>query len=125
MTRPALSKRQVEALDYIRRHLTQHGYAPSLREIMGAMRITSPNGVVCHIRALAEKGYIKFDKSTARSLRLVEDGHVDIPTISADSSGVRVCCPDRVLSLEEAKALAAKLTEAIKHIEATRNAHGN
>jgi repressor LexA len=54
-----LTKRQGEVLDFMRRHIAKHGYCPSIREIGTHFGMTSPNGVICHLKALEQKGKLK------------------------------------------------------------------
>jgi SOS-response transcriptional repressor LexA len=65
-----LTERQAAALAAIADHVAVHGYAPTLRELMRALGIASPNGIVCHLKALVRKGYITRDGGMARSIRL-------------------------------------------------------
>lgn len=56
--RSPLTDRQRQVLDFVRRYRRRMGYGPSIREIGRALGIRSPNGVVCHLRVLARKGWI-------------------------------------------------------------------
>lgn len=68
-TRP--TKKQHEALDFIRHFITEHGYSPSYREIMTGCNYTSVATVALHVSNLIKRGHIvKRDKS-ARSLEVV------------------------------------------------------
>lgn len=51
--------RQAEMLAYIKGHIREHGLPPTTREIGLALGIRSPNGVMCHIKALIAKGCLK------------------------------------------------------------------
>ena len=44
--------------EFIRDKIRSRGYGPTVREIGTAFKIRSPNGVVCHLKALELKGYI-------------------------------------------------------------------
>lgn len=55
-----LTDRQQEILDFIRRHLEEHQKLPSVRELAIEFGIRSPNGVSCHLHALAAKGRIRW-----------------------------------------------------------------
>jgi repressor LexA len=52
-------------------HFAEHGYPPTIRDIGGAFGITSPNGVMCHLRAMAAKGYITRDEQLSRGIEVV------------------------------------------------------
>lgn len=66
-----LTRRQEQALDFIRDSISAHGYPPTLREIGAHMGIRSTNGVNDHLRALKRKGYIASDGMRSRTLRLI------------------------------------------------------
>ena len=59
---PNITTRQHEILDYIRDKIENRGFPPSIREIGSAFDIASPNGVMCHLKALEKKGYIERNK---------------------------------------------------------------
>ncbi len=59
---PALTSKQTKILDFIRKYIEQNGYPPAIRDIGNAFKIKSPNGVMCHLRALQKKGYIQRDE---------------------------------------------------------------
>lgn len=68
-----LTDRQRQMLRAIHDHAKRFGCYPTLRELMRAMGIKSPNGVMGHVHFLRRKGYIERHKGeiNARSLRLV------------------------------------------------------
>ena len=52
------TERQMEIYSFIRDKIHTRGYGPTVREIGAAFKIRSPNGVVCHLKALERKGMI-------------------------------------------------------------------
>ena len=65
---PELTTRQTEILAYIK----SRDICPSVRQIGREFGIGSPNGVMCHIRALRQKGYLREnDGHYARHLDVV------------------------------------------------------
>ena len=66
-----LTDRQREALDFISRYISSHGFPPTLREIGEAMSIRSTNGVNDHLKALEKKGYLEREDLKSRALRPV------------------------------------------------------
>ncbi|MEI6324666.1 MAG: hypothetical protein WCO91_04390, partial [Gemmataceae bacterium] len=50
--RELLTERQVTILEFIREKIDTRGYGPTVREIGKAFNIKSPNGVMCHLKAL-------------------------------------------------------------------------
>jgi repressor LexA len=59
---PPITQRQQEILEFIRMKIETRGFPPSIREIGTAFNIVSPNGVMCHLKALEKKGYIERNK---------------------------------------------------------------
>jgi repressor LexA len=67
-----LTDRQREIYDFIREKIESRGYGPTVREIGEAFKIKSPNGVMCHLKALEKKGLIKREGFQARAIQLVD-----------------------------------------------------
>ncbi len=66
-----LTERQREIYEFIREKIEARGYGPTVREIGKGFGIKSPNGVMCHLKALETKGIILRDKKHARAIQLV------------------------------------------------------
>jgi len=60
-----------------------HGYPPSLRQLMVVLGITSTNGVVCHLTALAAKGYIEHPRYSSASPGAAAARCVVVPELRA------------------------------------------
>lgn len=73
MSRP-LTDRQQKVYDFIRDKIVNRGYGPTVREIGEHLSIRSPNGVMCHLRALERKDMIKRDANKSRAIELMEQG---------------------------------------------------
>jgi len=68
-----LTEKQRAIYEFIRERIENRGYGPSIREICDAFSIKSPNGVMCHLKALVKKGMItRPDKPLARAIQLVD-----------------------------------------------------
>jgi len=67
-----LTERQREIYEFIRHKIENRGYGPTVREIGEAFDIKSPNGVMCHLKALEKKGLIKREEHAARAIQLVD-----------------------------------------------------
>lgn len=65
-----LTSRQKKIFNYIRQQIDKRGYGPTVREIADAFNIGSPNGVVGHLRALENKGYIVRKAKKSRTIEL-------------------------------------------------------
>jgi repressor LexA len=67
---PDLTARQRSILSMIHTHLSEHGYPPSVREIGDAVGLRSPSSVHAQLESLADKGYLRRDKTKPRALEL-------------------------------------------------------
>jgi len=65
--------RQMEINAFIRDKIHSRGYGPTVREIGLAFKIRSPNGVVCHLKALERKRLITRGKNMSRAIELVAE----------------------------------------------------
>ena len=66
-----LTPRQSEVIAFIRKHLAELGYPPTIRELADGLGIKSTNGVSEHLRSLEKKGYVARDAFHARGIRLL------------------------------------------------------
>jgi repressor LexA len=67
-----LTERQRKIYEFIRSKILGRGLPPTIREIGNAFGIDSPNGVMCHLRALEKKGLIHRDNKSARAIQLTD-----------------------------------------------------
>jgi len=68
-----LTERQREVYEFIRGKIRGRGYGPTVREIAAAFGIQSPNGVVCHLKALEKKGLITREPNMSRAIQLAAE----------------------------------------------------
>lgn len=68
-----LTRKQQQVYDFIRDMVAANGYPPAVRDIADHFGIKSPNGVMCHLKALSKKGYIKRTKEKARGIQLLQE----------------------------------------------------
>jgi len=69
-----LSPRQREILEFVNSHVDQHGYPPTVREIGGAVGLTSPSTVHAHLARLESAGLIRRDPTKPRALEVIDGG---------------------------------------------------
>lgn len=67
-----LTNQQQAVYNLIRDRIVSRGYGPTVREIGEYMNIKSPNGVMCHLRALERKGMIVRASNKSRGIELTE-----------------------------------------------------
>jgi repressor LexA len=63
---------------FIFEHTMREGFQPSMRELQLHFDLGSPNGTMCHMRALQKKGYIRLSNGLSRANRFLRcpDGSV-------------------------------------------------
>jgi repressor LexA len=95
-----LTDRQQSVLTFLREHIAQQGGAPTITEIAQAFGLASPNGVVKHLQALAEKGYIELTAHKARGIRLLgrrkAADTIELPLVGRVAAGLPILVGDHV-----------------------------
>jgi len=76
----SLTSRQREIYSFIRSKIQGRGYGPTVREIGLHFQIKSPNGVMCHLKALQKKGLIHREPNMSRAIQLLDDPATLQPT---------------------------------------------
>ena len=74
-----LTDRQREVYEFIRDKIRSRGYGPTVREIGLHFSISSPNGVMCHLKALEKKGLIEREANMSRAITLSTEPAVAPP----------------------------------------------
>lgn len=84
-----LTKRQKEVFEFIRDKIDNRGYGPTVREIGEHFGIRSPNGVMCHLKALEKKGLITREPNMSRAIQLSDAVIADkgLPLIGQIAAG--------------------------------------
>ncbi|MCA9246083.1 MAG: transcriptional repressor LexA [Planctomycetales bacterium] len=85
-----LTPRQREIFDFIRDKIENRGYGPTVREIGDHFEIRSPNGVMCHLKALEKKGLITREANMSRAIQLTEECREEpgLPLVGQIAAGV-------------------------------------
>lgn len=68
-----LTKRQLEILEFIQQYLDEKGYPPTVRDIGGAVGLTSSSTVHAHLANLEKAGAIRRDPTKPRALEILGD----------------------------------------------------
>lgn len=98
-----LTERQREIYDFIRQKIDTRGYGPTVREIGSNFGIKSPNGVMCHLKALQRKGLINRQGFSARAIQLVgfrPGGGAKLPLLGSVAAGVPLQAEEQQDELE-------------------------
>lgn len=97
----ALTPRQRDIYQFIRGKIQGRGYGPTVREIGNEFGIRSPNGVMCHLKALQKKGLIHREANMSRAIQLLQD------PVGARPAGLKL----------RGRIAAGPLTEAVDQCE--------
>lgn len=84
-----LTARQREVFEFIRDKIDNRGYGPTVREIGENFQIASPNGVMCHLKALEKKGLITRVPNMSRAIQLTPAVLADrgLPLVGSIAAG--------------------------------------
>lgn len=69
-----LTKRQDEIFEYIKTCIVEDQCPPTVRQIGTQFGIRSPNGVMCHLKALEKKRYIERVENESRRIKVIHGG---------------------------------------------------
>jgi repressor LexA len=103
-----LSPKQQRILDFIRQHMEDHSFPPSIREICGACEISSTSVADYNLNALERKGYIRRNADISRGIEIVGFGRsrgnvVRVPVIGKIAAGRPIPVPEDQTWTEDAE----------------------
>ena len=96
-SKPSLTARQRDIYEFLKDLILNRGYGPTVREIGSQFGIRSPNGVMCHLKALEKKGLITREPHMSRAIQLTEspEARMSLPLAGQIAAG------SPVLAVEE------------------------
>ncbi|MDD3679074.1 MAG: transcriptional repressor LexA [Patescibacteria group bacterium] len=74
-----LTEKQKSVLGWVAESIERTGQAPTVRELQKKLGCSAPMGVVSHLKALENKGYLRRIEGKARGLVLVSNGKGEAP----------------------------------------------
>ncbi|MDF2946075.1 MAG: LexA repressor [Bacillales bacterium] len=72
-----LSKRQAQIYAFLKEHVREKGYPPSVRDIGESVGLASSSTVHGHLERLEKKGLIRRDPTKPRAIEILENREVD------------------------------------------------
>ncbi len=93
-----LTTRQQEIYDFLKDKIMNRGYGPTVREIGMQFGIRSPNGVMCHLKALERKGLISRESHMSRAIQLADAPQLKRSTLPMAG---QIAAGSPVLAVEE------------------------
>ena len=83
-----LTKRQKQILDYVKKHVSKHDFAPSFKEIAKHLRLKSVSTIHHHIRNLQNMGYLQKEDNQPRALTPTKTNQtIEIPIVGTIAAG--------------------------------------
>lgn len=77
-----LTEKQHAIYTFIKQEIIEQRLSPTVREIAEQFGIRSSNGVMCHLRALERKGWIKRDHYLSRGITLISEPSTQFMTLA-------------------------------------------
>ncbi|WP_461834825.1 transcriptional repressor LexA [Desulfothermus sp.] len=82
-----ITERQKQLLEFIEKFMSEHGMAPTIREIGEGIGVKSTGAVYDILKRLEAKGYLQIPKGTKRSIKLLKSHFFGIPIIGNIPAG--------------------------------------
>lgn len=91
------STKREEILAFLNEFIADNGYAPSIREIMGAVGLKSTASVQYHLEALNRYGYINMEGNKKRAITLPAGSHgKQIPIVGVVTAGLPILAIENI-----------------------------
>ena len=98
----SLTERQREIYDFVRDKIVNRGYGPTVRDIGAHFGIRSPNGVMCHLKALEKKGLISREPGKSRAIQLSDPprAKTTLPLVGLVAAGSPVLAEEQADTID-------------------------
>lgn len=90
-----LKQREMDILSYIKFHLQEKGYPPTVREIGQAVGLKSSSTVHNYLHKMVQKGVIRLDKTKPRAIEILVDKEeqvhkemINVPILGQVAAGI-------------------------------------
>lgn len=100
-----ISEKQKEILEYVKNHIINRGYPPTVRDICEAVSLKSTSSVHSHLETLEKKGYIRRDPTKPRAIEIMDDCFnltrremVNVPMIGNVAAGQPILAVENIES---------------------------
>lgn len=98
--RQTADERLTQIYDYIKEHLLEKGYPPSVRDICEAVGLKSTSTVHSYLGMLEKRGMIRRDPAKPRAIDIMEDkpwmNNVQIPLVGTVAAGVPILAQENI-----------------------------
>jgi SOS regulatory protein LexA len=112
-----LTKRQKQVLDFIKKYITIHDYAPSLEEIKKHLRLSSVSTAHYHVQVLKDMGYLQKETNQPRAIDIIShETMLKIPLLGTIAAG----CPIEAIQEKETIAIPTRKLPQTANVYALR-----
>lgn len=97
-----LTDRQRAILSYIKKEIKTKGYPPAVREIGGAVGLSSSSTVHSHLNQLENKGYIRRDPTKPRAIEIMDSQQlpsremIEVPLVGRVTAGAPILAVENI-----------------------------
>lgn len=100
-----LNEREMNILNFIKKHIAEEGYPPSIREMCRALDIKSTSTTHAILNILEEKGYIKKTSLKTRAIEVLDHDSnlefrpkktIDIPIVGSVTAGQPILAVENI-----------------------------
>ena len=82
-----LTEAQNELYGWIKNYMKDFKHSPSIRQMMQAMGLKSPDPIQSRLKHLQEKGYISWQEGKARTLQIIDEITESVPILGSVAAG--------------------------------------
>jgi repressor LexA len=94
MRKPGLSDTRERILKYIHEYVDDKGYAPTVRDILKGLDLSSTSVVQHHLNILEREGHIRRDQQVFRSIQLSDKKNIiAVPVLGVIAAGAPIPVP--------------------------------
>jgi repressor LexA len=98
---PPLTFKQRRILDFLKEHINNAGYPPTVREIARYFKMSGPYSAKRYLDMLEKKGYIRRTANSSRAIEIMEAKHVPasvrmVPLIGRVSAGTPLLAHENI-----------------------------
>src|SRR3954471_17299879 len=108
-----LTKRQQQIFDFIKRHTSEKGYPPTVRDIGQAVGLTSSSTVHAHLANLERAGVLRRDPTKPRAMEVIAEkakrivASPGLPLVGRVAAGTHVLADENIEDYFDVSPLAA------------------
>ena len=93
---PTITQRQQDVLDSIKKHIREHGMAPSHLELAKSVGLADPSSVKPHLQELVKRGLIQIKSKKYRGIRVLDDVPLLRP-LAEVAAGTPIVCDAHIV----------------------------